>query len=323
MIDAVASPDVAAEQATIALRAELSRIGTSRLAVLIDPAAFNPLGQLSVYMPERMRPIHLAVKHPDLSSENSPYLLWIDDELSAERLISATFSIAAQESFAGVNSARNARSICAWLPIEADSTFNARSLAISLGANACVSDFQGKSLYFRYFDPRVMGHLGRILGEGQRSALISPLSSWLFLDHRGTIKVAHAERECDVPARKLRLSHQQRIDLERVAWLQQLRCLALTWGMNELPEDHQMDAALSLAQSAGLESQEDCLVFASCVFLLGPRFSKFPLVDRVLSVATRRPGYFASSIARLEDAQLQEIRSATNQQCLLEGYRYE
>lgn len=320
---ALCSPEEIAEQATLALRLELDLSKTHTLAVLIDPAIRDPWCEFAPHLPSDASPIFLKIEHPDIDANKLPYLLWVDDERNRERVVSASLTIAARECVAGMKESRGARSVCAWLPIPINAKNDGAALARALSRNATIVRPGEQSLYFRYFDPRVMARLESILELQKRAALIAPLSKWLFLDSHGRFQVMKGMPRDHVAVEDFKLSVGQLKALERVAWLQQLRHQAKTWRGDLLLDDQQLDAALTDAQSKGLVSQEDCLVYASCFFLLGSEFLKHPYVSQAILDGAKQVGCFASRMARLENIQLQEIRDFAEKNSLGQEFRHD
>lgn len=317
------SPAQLAEQATLALRAALERCGTHALAVLVDPTLANPWDALSPHLPSGQVRLQLPISHPDINPANSPYLIVIGDERRHERFVSETLAVAARECMEGAENARSSRAICAWLPIDAITASNPTTLLRDLAACATVIRSGEKPLYFRYFDPRVTAQLESILSPAQRRSLVHPALGWLFIHPAGRMHALEVGVEESFRSEPLSITREQLNELERVPWLQQLRYQSRQWRATPPPEDPQLDAALARAQRAGLIAQEDCLVHATCSFLLGPRFGTHAHVSALLAEAQGMPGCFASGMARLTDVQLQEIRDSTDETRVRQGSRHD
>ncbi len=317
------SPEQLAEHATLALRSALERCSTHALAVVVDPTLTDPWDGLSDHLPSASLRMRIPISHPDISPSNSPYLIVIGDERIQERLVSKTLELAARECLEGIESARSSRAICGWLPVDSTTASNPTALLRGLAACATVVGSSGKPLYFRYFDPRVMGQLAGILSPDQQRALIHPALGWLFLHPAGRMHALELGAEKSSGPEPFSMSREQLKELERVPWLQQLRFQSRQWGAGTPPEDAQLDSALMQAQRAGLTAQEDCLVHATCSFLLGPRFHAHAYVSSLMEDARGMPGRFASGMAQLTDVQLQEIRDSVDETSIRQGSRHD
>lgn len=267
--------------------------------------------------------MRIPIKHPDITPANSPYLIVIGDERTQERLVSKTLELAARECLKGIDTARSSRAICGWLPVDSTTASNPAALLRGLAACATVERSSDKPLYFRYFDPRVMAQLESVLSPGQRRALIHPALGWLFLHPAGRMHALELGVDAAVGHESFSMTREQLSELDRVPWLQQLRFQSRQWGTAAPPEDAQLDIALAQAQRAGLMAQEDCLVHATCSFLLGPSFHAHEYVSSLLEASQGVPGRFASGMARLTDVQLQEIRDSVDETSIRQGSRHD
>uniref|UniRef100_UPI0028967261 hypothetical protein n=1 Tax=Stutzerimonas nitrititolerans TaxID=2482751 RepID=UPI0028967261 len=206
-----------------------------------------------------------------------------------------------------------------------DSATAANPTALLRGLAACAIVVRAgeRPLYFRYFDPRVMAQLGSILSPIQRRSLIHPALNWLFLHPTGRMHTLEPGVGPSSQPEPFSMTCEQFSELDRVPWLQQLRIQSRQWGVVVPPEDSQLDIALAQAQRAGLTAQEDCLVHATCNFLIGPRFGSHAYVSALLAEARGKPGRFASGMARLTEDQLKEIRDSADETSVRQGSRHD
>ncbi|HEL3809139.1 TPA: hypothetical protein UMT89_000450 [Stenotrophomonas maltophilia] len=317
------SPARLAEQATLALRIALERCSTHALAVIVDPALADPWEALSAYLPAASVRMRIPVNHPDITCASRPYLIVIADERQHERFVSKTLELGAQECLEGACNVRSGRAICGWLPVDAATLANPGTLLRGLAACATIVRTGERPLYFRYFDPRVTAQLENILSPTQRRSLIHPALGWLFLHPTGRMHALELGAEASSGPEPFSMTREQFSALHRVPWLQQLRFQSRNWGLAVPPEDLQLDVALAQAQRVGLTAQEDCLVHATCSFLIGPRFDGHAYVSAFLAEAREKPGHFASGMARLTEGQLMEIRDSANETSVRQGSRHD
>lgn len=312
-----------AEQATLVLRNALEACDTRALAVVVDPALTDPWDALSMHLPTESIRIRIPINHPDITPTSSPYLILIDDECKQERFVSKTLEVATQECIEGVSNVRGGRTVCGWLPIDSATVAEPTALLRGLATCATVVRIREKPFYFRYFDPRVMAQLGNILSPIQRRSLIHPARGWLFLHPTGHMHALELGEEAPSRSEPFSMSREQLSALHRVPWLQQLRVHSRQWDGMVAPGNQQLDLALAQAQRDGLTSQEDCLVHATCSFLIGPSFGLHAYVSALLDEAKGKPGRFASGMACLTEDQLKELRDSADETSVRQGSHYD
>lgn len=110
----------------------------------------------------------LSLAQWGIPAGSSPYFVRIERPLS--RLLDETVAVAKRES----DSIADARSVCGWFtsPHEPDALRNA--LLKQIGQR----EASGKRWIFRFYDPRALQHLPRVLGS---SFAVAGISRWFFL----------------------------------------------------------------------------------------------------------------------------------------------
>lgn len=298
------------DDAIMALRAALARgeDDSSPVAVLIDRALADPLEK--VLSSNDNATVHVVrIQHDDLTVDRMPYLLLMNDERRAERLLNHTVRLAMTEAVANVNQARQMRSICAWIevaPVQAEPMVDGAMLA-ALIAHACVARSpSGERRLLRYFDPRVLARLGALLRPGQLRQLLGPVAAWHFVGP-------------DLSVRTLRVPLQAKAEagfdagqwdvLARTAWVNELLPQAAGWGLDRTGDAlvQTIDAQLARAQAAGLRTDTDCMTFATCALCVHERFDEHPVFAQALANTRSTGQSFADAAAALDETTLETI----------------
>lgn len=139
----------------------------------------------------------------------------------------------------------------------------------------------GQRVFFRYFDPRVMAHLPRILQPAQMAKLLDGIDYWAYAHWQGQMvetAAADFERAPETPA-YVRLS----VDSAQWAALQgietfnlALRALRLDGAPLSTETELQLLNAVSLARASGLNTPEDIATLAACLLREGDGLLRQP-----------------------------------------------
>lgn len=296
------------DDAIMRFRQVVPESGARSLGILVDPILGDALSDRAADTIAGCRKMGLKIRHPDVPKQQQPYLLWLDDKSSRERLVNLSLRIAIQESTIGQTSPRHSRSICAWLTVEGSAV--SKDLRTDVGSHLeqaalLRASGQGWSL-FRFYDPRVMERLPEILDSRQLGSLLGPVSSWVLIRRDGRCSALTFPEHDD--SEPLQLDARQVSRLGRLGWVNQLLSQAQAWGLKDvtgLPD--KLDAALARAQSAGLGTARDCMVFATCALTLHRDFDEHPFFASAIE-RTRVDGLsFASQVAAISPEQLQMV----------------
>lgn len=305
------SIDELTDAAIGALRTALARgEAASPVAVLIDRALADPLEEA---LPSNNATAHVVhIRHDDLTVERMPYLLWMDDERRAERLLNRTVRLAVEEALANVGQARQMRSICAWIEIsptqaaQPESAIGGATLA-ALIANVCVARSpSGERRLLRYFDPRVLARLGALMRPGQLRHLLGPVAAWHFVGPDLSLRTLRVPLQTNAEAG---FDAGQWAVLARTAWVNELLPQAAGWGLDRTGDALALaiDAQLARAQAAGLRTDTDCMTFATCAFCVHERFDEHPAFAQALANSRSTGQSFADAAAALDEATLETI----------------
>jgi hypothetical protein len=144
----------------------------------------------------------------------------------------------------------------------------------------------GNAVVFRYYDPRVFGHLQWILDSVQLRALLGPVSQWKWLDESGHWQevIATGPQEAS-----LTFSDEQFRQLERLSFVRKaLEPLSAAGIQTTWDVARRLDRMLMKAERYGLPA-EDRIPFALHGMLVAPNFDQHPQVQAVLAMARETP----------------------------------
>jgi hypothetical protein len=297
----VLDPARLSNAALLKLREALAADGSTPVVVLIDPALTDPFSQLD--LAPGIRKQSLRIEYKDLDRAHQPYLLWFDSESSAEAVFNRSVGVAVFEATDAVTHESSARSICAWITPDPDQT--PLSLARALAARSTLVEPGGTRKLFRFFDPRVLDQMPRIMGSTSFWHWLGPVRAWHFVGREGELvtlsRLSHVDTEPMIDAMVWR-------KLERIVAINKLLQQSRDWGVysrSELPM--QLDRYMEHAFQAGLLTEQDQMVFATCCSCISEQFFEHPVVEEILARARRGESRFADAMANLDDAQLDAI----------------
>ena len=294
-----------------ALRAALARgDASSPVAVIIDRAVTDPLEDVLPSDEASMHVVH--IRHDDLAAERMPYLLWLNDERRAERLLNRTVRLAMEEALGNVGQARQVRSVCGWIEVAPAESLQpaegGEGHALAAGiANASVARSpSGERRLLRYIDPRVLARLSALARPGQLRHLLGPVAAWHFVGPDLSLRTLRVPLQAKP---EVGFDAAQWAALGRMAWVNELVPQAAGWGLERTGEDLvlALDAQLARAQAAGLRTDTDCMTFATCALCVHERFDEHPAFAQALANSRSTGQSFADAAAALDETTLETI----------------
>lgn len=264
--------------------------------VLFDPILGAPLGRpwSDEGAPAAEHVISLA--QCGLPLESSPYFVRIERPLSC--LLDETLAVAKKENSSGYG----ARSVCGWFT----SPHEPVELRSQMQRLIQQRDANGRRWIFRFYDPRVMQHLGFILG---RPFMAPGISHWFFLDAASRLVSQHRMSATEplnvVGDDKLPL-------LDRVSLVNQAHS---HWRSidSSIPADAfgRLFEAAEQAICSGLDIDQtaDCVSFMLHRCVLHPHVERHPLVAEWLEDAKQGRRSYADAAAEAPSTVWEEITS--------------
>lgn len=284
------------EAAFRALADAWTHSGSPSLAIFIDPTLADPFGeQLSTNGPFVRHP--LAALKGRFPQRRCPYLVEVPDAERSWLPISRSVEQAVRESLDIADDALHPRSVCGWIVDPGD----CRAFARRLGTAAMVVRPEREFWPLRYWDPRVIGHLPRVLSPEQYAALRPCLGNWWSIDGEGELALAAAKSET-TGTLPLRFEAAQWRRLERIEGVNEVMRVAAGWGLSPSQDAaRRIEEAMERAVRHGFTADEDQRTFAVCALIAHPRFDEHPRVDEGIAKARAEQQSFADAIESFDD----------------------
>ena len=262
--------------------------GYDRTVVLIDQFIDNPLREAIAALSPPAASVLLddPIFQDDL--QRAPMLLALSNRLPEHYALVEHSLKLAQEQHAEPGAVP---SICAWLFGQA----TLERLRSAMLARLNLRYPSGDAVYLRYFDPRVMSHLARLLppstadvpGRSSFADLLGPVERWCQLDRDGQL-IQHCNAQ-PVPAVQdvsLRIDERTRQAMDRIEQINlvvrilRARQTAIGPGI-----DAQIDHHLVHSASAGLEQPDDQIAYAWRAVEHGQAFTLHPALGELMRMA--------------------------------------
>ena len=263
--------------------------GYDRTIILIDQFIDNPLREAIAALSPPAASVLLDDPIFEDDLQRAPMLLALSNRLPEHYALVEHSLRLAQEQHAEPGAVPR---ICAWLFSHA--TLERLRSAMLVRLN--VRYPSGDAVYLRYFDPRVMPHLARLLprstaaGTAGRSSfadLLGPVERWCQLDRDGQL-IQHDNVQPvlvgqDVP---LRIDEPTRQAMDRIEQINlvvrilRARQTAIGPGI-----DAQIDHHLVHSASAGLEQPDDQIAYAWRAVEHGQAFTTHPALGELMRMA--------------------------------------
>lgn len=292
------------DEALLVLRADLQHHAGRPLALVIDPVLDDPFERIQPAPTVQRTP--WKILHPDIDKASQPYLLWFDDEEAHERAINAAVAIAVEQALVARSRTPASRAVCAWVTPKPSVT--AGNLMQGWSHAATAVDERGVKRIMRFFDPRVMSHLPRVLGSDVLSAWLGAIDAWRWIDAEGRLcsflpaNVAPSQQPLSVPTWR---------QLKRIGWLNKLLIQSNEWEVldrDELPA--RLDRYMEVAFEQRLVTEQDVLVFATCCHTLHADFYEHDQVQSVLRHANSGGPPFATAMSMMDERALEALSKA-------------
>lgn len=172
--------------------------------------------------------------------------------------------------------------------------------------SALVASVQrGANILLRLWDPRVIGHLPRILTAEQLSWVMGPVACWAWINRAGRLQVLRKPQvQLDgTVLLPLRLSPAQDDALDRIEHINVLLKTLFKLGHAIDPaRDAELDELLLLAQCKGHTHVPDLLAYALHALLIHKDFDTWPDVSDAISRARAQGLGLCAALEPFDDA---------------------
>lgn len=260
-----------------------------RTIVLIDQFIGNPLLEAiaSLAPPAASLLLDDPIFQDDL--QRAPMLLELSNRLPAHyALVEQSLKLALEQQAEPTA----APQICAWL----FGQMTLERLRSAMLARMNLRYPSGEAVYLRFFDPRVMPHLARLLPPGTAAGtpgyssfadLLGPVERWCQLDHDGQL-IAHGNAQ-PAPAIQdvsLRIDEPTRQAIDRIEQINLVvRILRARQTAIRPGSGAQIDHHLVQAARAGLALADDQIAYAWRAVEYGDAFTLHPALGELMQMA--------------------------------------
>jgi hypothetical protein len=266
-------------------------------AIFVDPALGDPFQDLRQSMAKQT--FVLSVPEEKVPVDVRPYLLMISHDRAGAELRVRSLALAHAEAL-GLGDATGARSICGWISF----TGEPEPLANALTQKATLILDETQTSLFRYYDPRVVMHLRRLLRPAQFFNGLPVLRSWAYVSPDVDLAIFLPDGEIESPAPVWFMTHQQRDGVTRIE--------AVNSVISELRLDAThaptIDAALSRAQRLhGWTDLEEMVAFGVVSIRCHTAFDSHPEIAARLLALTRSSESFAGWANTIDESEWHRI----------------
>lgn len=264
--------------------------GYDRTIVLIDQFIDNPLREAIAALSPPAASVLLDDPIFEDDLQRAPMLLALSNRLPEHYALVEHSLKLAQEQHAEPGAVPG---ICAWL----FSNASMERLHSAMLARLNLRYPSGEAVYLRYFDPRVMPHLARLLppsstagtpGRSSFADLLGPVEKWCQLDRDGQlIQHGHGQPVSVVQDVPLRIDEPTRQAMDRIEQVNlvvrilRVRQTAIGPGI-----DAQIDRYLVDSASVGLAQADDQIAYAWRAVEHGQAFTLHPALGELMRMAS-------------------------------------
>lgn len=285
------------EAAFRALTAAWTNSAIPSLAIFVDPTLIDSIGDTLPADGDLTRYSLLPLKDR-FPERRCPYLIHIPDAGRSWLFVNRSVEHAVRESLDVAYDDIHPRSICGWIVEPGD----CRALAHRLGKAALVFRPEREFWPLRYWDPRVIGHLPRVLAPDQYAALRPSLGNWWSIGGGGRLAPLPAANSAHTQKLPLRFDVPQWRALERIGQVNEVMRIVAAGGIAPTQElARRIDESFQRAEHHGFFADEDLRAFALCALIGHPRFDEHPRVVECTNTARAMGQSFVSTIAEYED----------------------
>jgi hypothetical protein len=265
--------------------------------IFVDPALGDPFHDLRRSLAKQT--FVLSVPEDKVPVDARPYLLRMSSSPMCVELRARSLEVAHAEAL-GRTQVDGARSICAWLSF----TGEPEPLANALTQKATLILSETQRLLFRYYDPRVVSHLRRLLRSAQFFNGLPVLRSWAYVNPSIDLDIFAPDCEMETPAPVWFMTQQQRDGVARIEAVNRVL------SESEIDPTHTatIDAVLARAQQLhGWTDTPDMVAFGLVSVRCHTAFDTHPEIAARLSALKRNAESFAGWASAVEGSMWDRI----------------
>lgn len=301
------SIDLLTNDAIVRLRKAIADSGERSLTVLVDPVLGDSV--LNLCEVHGLSSFRLDVPYGDVRDDIKPYVVFVNEEETHERFVNATISMAVQESIAARDEWPAQRSVCGWLIMDEEQR---KRFSKGFSARAVMRGMANSSQrqLLRFWDPRVLPQLARIVGQPAWSSWMNMTMAWLSIDAWGRITEHHFRTIPNEAGAHLSYIEVDTQALDRIAEIN--HCLTLSGELNKSPDERLYDrfsALLARATELGCTRAVDRVTYAVVADSMRLPFDRHPEIAAMLSQSRQDDASFADLLSVLEPGDWDRIRS--------------
>lgn len=159
----------------------------------------------------------------------------------------------------------------------------------------------------RVWDPRVIGHLARILTQEQLAVMLGPVEIWAWIDRDGELRQLKKSLMSDAvstpAALPLRLSTEQDAAIDRIEVVNLLLKALANLGRKISPQlDHMLDEILRAGQEKGHINTTDLIAYGLHALLVSKTFDAIPEVDQTITQSKAKGQGLCAALEKFDDA---------------------
>jgi hypothetical protein len=276
---------------------QLTADGALNHAIFVDPALDDPFSDLRESLAKQT--FVLSVSEDKVPVNLRPYLLMISPGPAGAGLRDRSLALAHVEAL-GLREPNGARSICGWLSFtgEPDPLVNALTQKATL-----ILD-ETRTLLFRYYDPRVVPHVRRLLRSAQFFSGLPVLRSWAYIGPDIDLEIFSPDGEIESPAPVWFMTHRQR---DGIARIEAVNCVLSESG-HDASHTQSIDAAISRAQQLhGWTDLAEMIAFGVVSVRCHAEFDSHPEIATRLVAMKRSAESFAGWANTVDESEWRRI----------------
>ncbi|MBS1159018.1 MAG: hypothetical protein H6R15_1437 [Proteobacteria bacterium] len=233
-----------------------------------------------------------------------PYLLPVSCDFAGEFLLQESIELAVQEVRYASKNLPASRSVAAWLFVKPDRVGRLMSCITRRSVLQTTVRSTDEKL-FRYWDPRVFGHLPRIMGESFLSWL-GEVVHWCWMDTAGNLRQVDMAATNSPPEIQ---DSQFLASLRRIAEINQ--CLVFTEKTSaekEAQTENHFDRLLIHAERIGCGTSVDRMTYAVLADGLGQEFETNELLSSFMAPFFEGKAAFSACVANISQDIWDQVR---------------